>query len=195
MFSLPNAQKDLKKIMDTTAKQQMQREKRKVEQELGVAIEWDVTPQKVKEYIEPRIKVLKEIPNTTFKSVEDELAETIKTGIEENMTTAELAAELKTTIKDAFEISRMNVNTIARTEINSVNSWSRFDIFEEVGIEKHEWLTAQDEKVRLSHQQMNHAIVNVGDPFPVTGLRFPLDPEGAPSEVINCRCIVLPVQE
>jgi hypothetical protein len=36
--------------------------------------------------------------------------------------------------------------------------------------------------------------VEIGQPF-ANGLRWPHDPGGDPSEVINCRCITLPIFE
>ena len=56
-----------------------------------------------------------------------------------------------------------------------------------------QWLSARDEDVRESHVSEDGHVVKIGEPFPTTGLQFPSDPGGPPEEVINCRCVVLPV--
>ncbi len=53
------------------------------------------------------------------------------------------------------------------------------------------WNTAEDSRVRDSHEAMDKQRVSRGESF-ITGngipLRYPGDPEGPPEEIINCRC-------
>jgi uncharacterized protein with gpF-like domain len=55
-----------------------------------------------------------------------------------------------------------------------------------------EWLTARDDRVRDSHQELDGEVAAVGDRFS-NGLLYPLDPAGPPEEIVNCRCVALPV--
>lgn len=57
------------------------------------------------------------------------------------------------------------------------------------------WVTASDERVRASHAKiplMNKEGRGVEEPFdtPLGPLLYPLDPNGLPANVINCRCRV-----
>jgi hypothetical protein len=59
---------------------------------------------------------------------------------------------------------------------------------------KREWVTAADERVRGSHASMHGQIRPFGQPFisgDGNGLRYPGDIAARPSEVINCRCVVI----
>jgi len=56
-----------------------------------------------------------------------------------------------------------------------------------------EWVTAEDERVRDSHAEMDGQVVGQDEPF-VSGdgneLMYPGDPSAPPEEVIRCRCAV-----
>lgn len=49
------------------------------------------------------------------------------------------------------------------------------------------WRTQRDSRVRPTHQLMEGATELLSARYE-NGLRFPLDPEGAASEIVNCRC-------
>jgi hypothetical protein len=70
------------------------------------------------------------------------------------------------------------------------------------GIKEHEWFTAMDGEVRDSHRWLHGSTISIGLKFkyvrgPMVGLgsplRFPTDMSAPAIEVINCRCITLPV--
>jgi len=88
--------------------------------------------------------------------------------------------------------------TIARTEtLSAVSEGQEFKkdkFLEEVpdAEEKLEktWITAEDERVRPSHAQVNNETVKHNEDFS-NGLKYPRE-KGAPAgEVINCRCAVI----
>ena len=58
------------------------------------------------------------------------------------------------------------------------------------------WVTAMDERVRMSHRRipmMNRMGVAINQPFetPLGPLRYPLDPDGTPANVVHCRCSLI----
>lgn len=59
------------------------------------------------------------------------------------------------------------------------------------------WDTEQDERVRVSHREVDGDVLDLGMPFYVDGipLMFPGDPMGPPETVINCRCDLVIVNE
>jgi len=63
-------------------------------------------------------------------------------------------------------------------------------------VEKKEWLASKDEKVRDSHVSTDGQVVDINESF-TTGdgnkLMQPGDYSAPASDIINCRCTVLPV--
>lgn len=59
------------------------------------------------------------------------------------------------------------------------------------------WDTERDEKVRVSHRQVDGQVRDLAMPFYVDGfpLMFPGDPMGPPETVINCRCDLVILDE
>jgi SPP1 gp7 family putative phage head morphogenesis protein len=53
-----------------------------------------------------------------------------------------------------------------------------------------QWLAIEDNRTRHSHRTVDGQAREMDDKFS-NGLRFPGDPEGGASEVINCRCTLL----
>jgi len=156
----------------------------------------DATEEEIRAYLKKRLLSLSEVNATTFDGVEDDVSEILANGIKNELSPAELKKELKSGIERYFEDTRRGgAMTIARTETAVISSGIRFEAFEAAGIEKHEWLSAKDDRVRETHAKEDGHVVKVGDEFPATHLHYPSDPEGDASEVINCRCVALPVEE
>jgi uncharacterized protein with gpF-like domain len=59
------------------------------------------------------------------------------------------------------------------------------------------WDAERDNRVRVSHREVNGEVRDLGMPFYVDGvpLMFPGDPMGPPETVINCRCDLVIVNE
>jgi SPP1 gp7 family putative phage head morphogenesis protein len=98
-------------------------------------------------------------------------------------------------LRQEFEnMQRYELRRIARTEINSLQNQGTMLAQQELGVQYHQWWTAEDERVRdeadVSHVQMHGQIARVGEPFS-NGLLYPGDRsggEGTIREWINCRC-------
>jgi SPP1 gp7 family putative phage head morphogenesis protein len=94
------------------------------------------------------------------------------------------------------DLETWRAERIARTETTAALNLGYEESLRAVGVKRKMWVTAHDERVRESHQQMEGEIVDLDDYFVLpsgTRLRFPCDPEGQPDEVINCRCTIVPV--
>ncbi len=183
------------KLYKPYVKDQMKVEKERVEQELGVSVDWGVTADKILEFTDSRKEALKSINETTFHKVSEQVSDAVTNGLEENLTNAEIADSIKKVITGVVESRRANATTIARTEINTISSEAREEMFNESGITQWEWLTAHDERVRETHQEEDGNVVEVGEAFPATALTRPCDPNGDLSEIINCRCTTVPIKE
>ena len=100
---------------------------------------------------------------------------------------------LQESLSQLDNISNSRALLIARTETGMAASAVRFEGMQEYGIEKHEWLNANDSHVRDSHESVGGQVVKVGEKFK-NGLRYPHELGAPPSEVCNCRCDAVAVE-
>jgi SPP1 gp7 family putative phage head morphogenesis protein len=100
--------------------------------------------------------------------------------------------KLKERLKRVFKFANSRALTVARTEVSGTWSGTRFHGMKEEGTKKHRWIDSRDEVVRETHHKCSGEVREIGKPFP-NGLIHPHDPDGEAGEVINCRCICVPV--
>lgn len=175
---------------------QTRRTLRQMRQEMPrKALDLDATDEEIREFLKSRLLSLSDINNTTFAGVEAELSQVITAGIDQNLTMAEMGKAIEEGIFDVYQGRLKKTGQIARTETATVTNGVRYEVFQTNGIEKQEWLTARDSRVRESHVAEDGNVVRVGEVFPETHLHHPNDPQGPADEVINCRCIALAVDE
>lgn len=95
----------------------------------------------------------------------------------------------------AERMPNYRAEAIARTETIRASNAGTTNLMQEWGIEEHEWLATQDDRVRDDHAEAGGQVVKVGEPFDVggEGLLYPGDPAGSPGNTINCRCTTIPV--
>lgn len=95
-------------------------------------------------------------------------------------------------LQEVFDgLQDYELKRVARTEINSFQNEGAFLTEQELGVEYHQWYTAEDERVRDRHVDVHGEIVRVGEPFS-NGLLRPGDKMGVIEEWINCRCRAVP---
>lgn len=162
--------------------------------ELGDLVNWNQQSAYVERYKKRRIRVIQNINTSTFKLASKLIGQAITDGMANNLTVQELANTIRDGVSQTYGVRLGNSQTIARTEMASIATTTRFSIMEKEGIEQQEWLSARDEKVRLSHSEEDGHVVDVGTRFPITNLMHPCEMGAAPGEVINCRCTVIPVK-
>lgn len=120
----------------------------------------------------------------------------VRREIAKGLSLGEGVADLQKRIVHRFEVDTARALTIARTETGvSANTPVYEASGEEDGITGGEWLSAGDEEVRV---EPNHAIDGErrahGEAFS-NGLLHPNDPAGSAENVINCRCVWLPIAD
>jgi hypothetical protein len=95
------------------------------------------------------------------------------------------------------KFSTYQARRVVRTETtNAANyaTWkSASDIFAGQDMQKM-WMSGRDARVRPAHQAAHRQVVDFNKPFIVGGqaLKWPGDPSGSASNVINCRCSMAP---
>lgn len=157
---------------------------------LGIQVGFNIQSPRAQEWLRNKAQRFAEIVNeTTWNELKESLIEGMQNGEEINA--------LAERIQHIFQIADVNrSHTIARTEVIGASNAGSFMTFQTSDVvEKKEWLTARDEKVRPTHQAADGQVVGINEPFNIGGsaLMFPGDPSGPPGEIINCRCTILPV--
>ena len=111
----------------------------------------------------------------------------------------------KSVNKIAFELerlTRMDINAAfraARTGCTYAENSGKLDAMiafrDKYGIDvKKMWYATLDGRTRTQHREIHGEIRELEEPFS-NKLLFPADPNGAPSEVYNCRCTMLEIIE
>lgn len=118
----------------------------------------------------------------------------IRKEIEQALNDGDTLEEIAKRIKSKFAgISDQRAMTIARTETTYSYETGRHIRFQQAGVEWTQWLTVNDGEDRHpSYSGLHNQIRPIDEPFTLYGnvtMRYPGDPEGPPSEIINCRCV------
>jgi SPP1 gp7 family putative phage head morphogenesis protein len=90
-------------------------------------------------------------------------------------------------IQEDGDVTENRAKLIARDQTSKMNAAFSQERMEGVGIERYEWSTSQDERVRESHADMDGKVCDWDDPPDVDGENV------HPGEAINCRCVAIPV--
>ncbi len=108
--------------------------------------------------------------------------------------TAEIAQKVRGMVSSSFSASVNRAVTIGRTEVGTAFNVGRFNNMKEQGYAHHEWITNIDEMTREDHAESDGEVRKVGDIFS-SGLDYPQSPMGDAEQVINCRCMTIPITQ
>ena len=152
----------------------------------------EINRDPVFDFLDPKVTAHVQARRIRIVGASTRFAQFLRDTIAEGVEAGETEEQLKRRVLDAFDGDRSNARTIARTESGSGFMAGRLIEMDSAGIEQHEWLTAQDERVRDSHRALDGEVRAVGEAFS-NGLRNPSEDGGPAGEVINCRCVTLPI--
>lgn len=95
---------------------------------------------------------------------------------------------------DGYFMSNERALIIAVNEANTIFNYSDYDNAMNNGFIKKQWITEKDDKVRITHVEVDDSIVDINEPFVVGDslLMFPKDTSlgASAEEIVNCRCSV-----
>ena len=133
------------------------------------------------------------------KTINDTTKDALKKQIIEGLNQGESIPEIRDRVSGVYSIAKDSRATmIARTETHMATVGTTKATYAAAGIEKNSWLTTMDGNERDWHGSIHGQIKRMDEPF-VTGLgnllMFPGDPAGPAEDVIQCRCVLLPVFE
>lgn len=144
------------------------------------------------EWVSERENLLIDAGDEVFEQVQSRVEEALSSGLSESETADQISQIMN---PDTDEVDwRARAQRIARTEVHGAEQAGQDDFTNElvesgaIDPPRFGWVSAADERTRPDH--MSVADVDWPDLFSVGGelLRYPGDPNGSASNVINCRC-------
>lgn len=126
----------------------------------------------------------------------------LRSSLTEGFQKSETVAQLRSRVAQVYDVaaSSSKAATVARTETANFMNGVRDEMFALQGFEEEDWVTAGDENVRDSHviygsagaqkRGFNYLTLSGGGSGQ---LRYPGDLEAPAAEVVNCRCLKVPV--
>jgi SPP1 gp7 family putative phage head morphogenesis protein len=190
IFDLETFEVRVQQLLETPITDALHDSAEQLTEELGLDDPWKVEDPEVARFLGTRKNRIKDACQHTWEEVRDDLQEGIEAG--------ESNDDLAKRVREKFNgISKTRAETIANTETAAAYGHARQLGMEETGIEWKEWLTAGDDKVRAEHVRANEQKRRVEETFDIGGeqLMHPGDPKGSAKNVINCRCVVIPIQK
>lgn len=145
-------------------------------------------------------KLVQEANAFTLETITDEVKDSIQEAVASGFSAGETIADVTERIKSVYEFAvEGRADRIARTEVLSAANAGTFDALTKAGVERKEWLSSQDDRVRETHAELDGRSVPIDEYFVTsTGerLQYPGDPNASASEIINCRCtLIVPKEE
>lgn len=139
-------------------------------------------------------KFLDEYAGDKITGIMQTTMDQVHTVLSEGFSAGKSIGDISKSISDKFtEIDTGRAHTIARTEtltaVSAGREQKRVEFkkqFPETKLMKM-WVSAQDDRVRDSHADLDGKSVGADEAFD-NGLMYPRDPSGDAEEVINCRC-------
>lgn len=184
LFALAQADEKLKKQMRSQYVKIMESSWKDAAKVAGSSLQFEEANPRILAQLENKLQTLTNIN----KTIQGSLRKLLIKEAEAKSTVDQIAKAIKQ------KFNRMSAGqalTIARTETGSASEAARSVFYQEEGVQYIEWVSAHDQFVRESHQEVDGEIVALGSVFS-NGLKRPLDPQGNAEETINCRCISEP---
>jgi len=117
----------------------------------------------------------------------------IKTQVTKSMELGETTEQLAKRITNVYKFSASRARTIARTESSAMISRTTNARYLKEGVTHKRWVAVNDNVTRQTHSENDGVGVVPYSHIYASGMKFPGDPSGGASEVVSCRCTLVPV--
>lgn len=122
-----------------------------------------------------------------IQSIEPKYLADIQRTLEESAVQGLHVSEVQKLIEERGKVSEGRAELIARDQVGKLNGDLTKTRQENLGVDRFKWLTAQDERVRESHQDLEGEIFSWDDLPIVDG------EEAFPGSAVQCRCVAEPL--
>ena len=117
----------------------------------------------------------------------------------QNLTLPEISKQVQQSVRN-FSFAR--ATRIARTETHSAANFASQEYNKKISSQLGEtlykrWVSVSDARTRSSHANANGQVRSIDEDFEINGslMKYPGDPRGGAKNVVNCRCVVVYVDE
>lgn len=156
----------------------------------------DLAKTDIKQMLATRLTMVKQINETTDNVLKEALRQALEDSITAGLTEGETAKALIDAAEKANTHNLKRAKTIARTEVHGAFNNARNEAVKSLDPKFKRWIADTSGLTEDSHGTMGapNRMYMHGEKRPFNepysnGLMYPLDPNGAASEVINCKCV------
>jgi hypothetical protein len=154
-------------------------------------------------YLDPVIKKFLENRSRIFSGITIQMSRRLRDIIAQEFESGQTLPQITSAIRKEFGFfSRRRANLIARTETHTALGFANHDYHKnfqaDTGITMlKRWRATNDARTRSFHSEANGQTVPMDEKFTVGGAEMDYvgDPAGGAKNVINCRCVVIYVDE
>lgn len=190
-FDVDELRRDLLAALDQEGRSALDSAASDTLESVGYRDPWKLPAQETLDFIARRQNLLSNVPQEIFDLIREEISAGLNKG--------ESIRELSRRITRAFdEIGKTRAELIAQTETAAAYSFASDKAARAAGIQYKKWIHSVISEVpRPDHLGIDGLIVPFDEPFPVGNppLMYPHAPDGSAEDVINCRCMSIPVTE
>jgi SPP1 gp7 family putative phage head morphogenesis protein len=190
-FSVDELKRDLLTMLETEGLSALNTAASDTLEQVGFRDPWKLPAQDTLDFIARRQNLLSNVPQEIFDSIREEISAGLNKG--------ESIRDLSKRITKAFdEIGKERAQVIAQTETAAAYGFASDKAARAAGITYKKWIHSVISKVpRPDHLAIDGLIIPFDEAYPVGNppLMYPHAPDGAAEDVINCRCMSIPVTE
>lgn len=150
-----------------------------------------LTTEQILQMMKALDDVIEKATLTITRTFANGIIEIVQDGLRQGSTIQTMAEQILDLSSNRVANAVTNAQTLTTASYNTARQVG----YEINGIDKHIWISMRDSAVRDDHvmQDESGQVVKVGDVFFYTGLTYPGEPGGEAKQVINCRCLTVPV--
>lgn len=126
-------------------------------------------------FAEENVALIRSLGEDVLGEVKDAILQANATGMRKE--------ELRAFLMERFEVSKSRADLIATDQTLKLNGAITKARQEGAGIERYEWSTSRDSRVRPAHAALDGQIFSWSEP----------PAEGHPGSAVRCRCVAVPV--
>jgi SPP1 gp7 family putative phage head morphogenesis protein len=130
------------------------------------------TEQRLRAFARENLDLVRDVDRQPFDELSDELVQAVREG--------KRPEAIQDVVRERLDVTESRAERIARDQVSKLNSDFNRVRQRENGIERYEWMSAADRRVRTSHAFLHGQIRRWSNPHPT---------EGHPGDPINCRCV------
>ncbi len=160
--------------------------KRRLIQTFRTALSIDIRPRLLDSAIEPLMTAWRRENVSLIRTIPERFHESLHRRVGETFAQQPFDQQaLSKVLNREFKVSGSNLRRITRDQTSKAVGQLTHARHRQLGIQEYTWRTAQDERVRVTHQALEGSLQKWDSPPAV----------GHPGEDIMCRCVAIPVIE